>query len=66
MMKTASPVVSPIATNRTFHHVRDSVTSYARFSVETMAVSADELVQIAPRTPMVISPPLFPVASSVI
>ena len=53
------PTVSAIAVRRVFHHGRDSVTSYAAFSVVMIETIAPELDQMVTRKANVRMPPLF-------
>jgi hypothetical protein len=58
-MKTASAIVRAVAIVRVFHHGRDSVTSYAAFSVVMIETIAPELDQMVTKNPNVRIPPLF-------
>src|SRR6478609_1531131 len=58
--KIARAMVRPIAIRRVFHHGRDSGTSYAVFKAETIDVMAPELLQRAPRMPIVSNPECSP------
>ena len=55
---TANATVKPMAVRRTFHHGRPSSMSYARLRLPTIATTAAELLQMAPRIPIVRMPPL--------
>ena len=56
----ARAIVNPIESSRTFHHGRDSGTSYAVLSADTMDVIAPELLHSAPRMPIVRRPGCSP------
>ena len=58
MMKSARPIVRPMAVSRTFHHGRLSSMSYALFSVLMMAITPAEVLHRVSSMPVVSSPPL--------